>query len=463
MKCLNRVYQEHASKIAIIDAETEDRISYTGIAALKEALLRLFPQPHGNLIFLQATNSCFSAATALALLSSNNTICLLDPSLESEIFEKYRSTFSPDVIISDQLTNTPIVGYNRKPHPNSQKLYICSIKENTQRKIPAQLRAILPTSGSTGSMKFVKLSEENLSVNSQDICNSMQISATDRAYAHLPLHYSYGLSVLISHALAGATSVVTSSSIIEKRFWREIKDYNCNYFPGVPFHFEILLKFGIKRLNIPSLNRFSVAGGALGEKDQEQLLEQLSDDMDLYVLYGQTEASPRITTLNLKDHANKLGSVGRPIGAGRITINSDYGEIILIGSNVMMGYASRREDLYKPDEMQSRLATGDIGYLDDEGFLYITGRLKRFAKLYGLRFNMDDIQTRLSFICPCMVVEKENTLHVAIDRHEMIDQLKLEITEVYKIPGQQVKFHQLNQLPRLSSDKLDYQALSEMI
>ncbi len=463
MKCLETAFQNNTSKVALVSADTGDVFSFTDLLHHRDNLLQIFPRKQGNLIFIQSQNTYRSVATVLSLLSSNNTICLLDPSMTSRTLEKYRTTFSPDIIISDQSVNNSIPGYFSTPHPYSEELKILCKESDLSRQLPLQLRLILPTSGSTGSLKFVKLAEENLTINGQDICNAMQISSNDRAYAHLPFHYSYGLSVLISHALAGATSVVTSASIMEKKFWQEMRHHKCNFFPGVPFHFQTLLRFGVERLRIPDVTRFSVAGGTLDGAHQEQFLKQLSADSDFYIMYGQTEASPRISTFNLRKYAKKLGSVGQVIGSSKISIEPNQGEILLSGPNVMQGYATERNDLYLPDQMNARLSTGDLGYLDEEGFLYITGRLKRIAKLYGLRLNLDDMENHLSTLCPCIVIEKENSLHIATDQSHKTDQLKAAFNKAYQIPGGHVKFHKLDHLPRLTSGKLDYQTLSEMI
>ncbi|WP_421781036.1 AMP-binding protein [Kiloniella litopenaei] len=456
MKCLKDSFEKHQNSKAIVDPRDGRSLSYGDIAVLQQELLGLFPTPKKNLVFFQPTNSILSAATILALLASENTLCLLNPELEGSSYKRYVEDFSPNLLLQ--------VNDNSGSQPLSANSFrIIANEQGLAHKLPANLRLLLPTSGTTGSAKLVMLSDENLSTNSDSVIEAMNITTASIAYAHLPLFYSYGLSILLSHALAGAKSVVTSTTLMERNFWNNLREQNCTLFPGVPFHFEMLLKFGLARLKIPSVTSFSVAGGPLDTALQERFAKQLHSDHKFYIMYGQTEASPRISTFDLMKYPEKIGSVGNSLSCNQLSIDKDTSEIIAEGTNVTMGYATDFKELASCSRATPPLRTGDIGYLDTDGFLYITGRMKRIAKRFGLRINLDDMERSLSRIGKCAVIEIHDTIHIFFTRPTLEADLLAHYDELYNIPGDRPLMHCVEALPRLASGKIDYQNLRELI
>ena len=292
--------------------------------------------------------------------------------------------------------------------------------------------------------------------------------------AHLPLHYSYGLSVVTSHLTSGGRLCLINDSITSPSFWSKIENVGGSHFPGVPFHYVALARLGAG-LVPNSVKTFTQAGGALDLRVQTKIREWAAQRSgQFFVMYGQTEASPRMATLQHADHSRKAGSVGVALAGGRFSIVDDHGApmpadtvgtVIYEGPNVMSGYAMSRADLGKGDEMKGRLETGDLGRLDAEGFLYLTGRTKRFAKIAGYRLGLDEIEKELFSVCPVACIDLGEKIAVA---HEQESETALkarvrELADSYKVPSSSFALRKITQIPRASSGKIDYARLKDLV
>ena len=261
------------------------------------------------------------------------------------------------------------------------------------------LALLLSTSGSTGSPKLVRLSYENLLSNTMSICEYLKIIRADRPITTLPMNYSYGLSVINTHLYAGASIILTDQSYAQKTFWDLFKKNSATSFSGVPYTYEILKRIHFERMELPSLKCMTQAGGKLSEELQRFFAEYaIKRNIDFYVMYGQTEATARMSYLAPKLAMEKLGSIGKAIPRGRFEIRDDQNNIInqpgvkgnlfYCGTNVFMGYADSINDLCKENLHNGLLDTGDLAEYDNDNFLYIKGRKKRFIKIYGNRVNL---------------------------------------------------------------------------
>lgn len=268
------------------------------------------------------------------------------------------------------------------------------------------LAMLLSTSGSTGAQKFVRLSHQNLNANAASIAEYLALTDQDRAPTALPLAYSYGMSVLNSHLHAGASLLLTDTPVISEEFWTAFETHRCTSFAGVPQSFTLLLRGGQLDRTYPVLRYVTQAGGKLGP-DAVQSLARMGKrhGWAFFVMYGQTEAAPRIAYLP-PDLAEKYpGAIGRAIPGGSLRIAGPdgtecppgiEGELVYEGPNVMMGYATSVSDLAK-GLGPSTLHTGDLGQVDPEsGLIRITGRASRFVKLSGKRVSLDEIDTWLA-------------------------------------------------------------------
>jgi acyl-CoA synthetase (AMP-forming)/AMP-acid ligase II len=224
-----------------------------------------------------------------------------------------------------------------------------------------------------------------------------------------------------------------------------------------------------------SVKVFTQAGGALDLRVQSKIRDWATQRAgQFFVMYGQTEASPRMATLQHADHSRKAGSVGVALAGGQFSIVDDrgapmpadaVGAVVYKGPNVMSGYAMSRADLGKGDEMKGRLETGDLGRLDAEGFLYLTGRTKRFAKIAGYRLGLDEIEKELFSVCPVACLDLGEKIAVA---HEQDSETALkarvrELADSYKVPSSSFALRKIPQIPRASSGKIDYARLKDLV
>jgi acyl-CoA synthetase (AMP-forming)/AMP-acid ligase II len=226
------------------------------------------------------------------------------------------------------------------------------------------------------------------------------------AISTLPINYSFGLSILNSHLFVGAKVVMTIESITQRRFWDLFKNFKVTSLSGVPYTFEILKKFKLLNTELPSLKTLTQAGGKLSNNIIEYFTELSSNKgIRFFVMYGQTEATARMSYLPPQYNKEKIGSIGKPIPNGEFQIIDEKnnkieksgieGELVYIGPNVMLGYAECKEDLTLGNINNGRLHTGDIAFFDDNGFFFIVGRIKRFIKIFGNRVNLDELEKLL--------------------------------------------------------------------
>jgi len=238
-------------------------------------------------------------------------------------------------------------------------------------------------------------------------------------------------------------------------------------FSAVPAMLDNMSKLGFDHLAPTSLKILTVAGGRLSNlRTKEYLTLSSKLNFSLFSMYGATEASPRMSYVPPEKGWEKLGSAGIPIPGGSFSIDAQEtdhdGEVIFYGPNVALGYATCRSDLNKDDDFQGRLRTGDIGYLDDDGFLHLTGRLKRISKQQGVRLNLDHVESILSdHSIEGMAVDIEGQLIIVTS-----DQDTRMVKEILtKFVSQTLKFRILTikNLPHNANGKRDYKVLVSML
>ena len=262
---------------------------------------------------------------------------------------------------------------------------------------------LISTSGTTQNPKFVRLSETNIQDNIKKIISYLKINKKQKTITTMPMGYSYGLSIVNSHLVAGSTVVLNNKTVIDKSFWNVIKKYKVNSFGGVPEFYEYLKRINFEKYITKSIKYLTQAGGKLEEKTLGYFGKICKKNkVKFYVMYGQAEASPRMTYLKWEKFFSKINSIGKPLKGYKIklvdknrkVINkiNTKGEIMFSGRNVSFGYAKNFNDLTKDDENKKTLFTGDLAIKDRENYLYIVGRKNRIIKLFGKRFDLDDIE-----------------------------------------------------------------------
>src|SRR5262249_39976128 len=158
----------------------------------------------------------------------------------------------------------------------------------------------------------------------------------------------------------------------------------------------------------------------------------------------------------------KAGSIGVAIPEGALQLDADTGELVYRGANVMLGYAERAEDLAKGDECGGVLKTGDLACQDKDGVFYITGRLRSFLKLFGKRFNLDEVeqivQHRFGFPIACF--GRDDLLMIAIESGECdVPKVQAMVRDTFSLPKDVIQIEAVRNLPRTARGKVDYQSL----
>lgn len=435
---------------ALRDDHSADWLTYGDLAELVQDWAIRMTGPRG-VVFLYARNDVDSVAALLGGLTAGHAVALFDHNLSAQARTLLEATYSPAWVVGSEpgaLANPA----NKGPlHPN--------------------VALFLSTSGSTGSAKLVRLTLAAMQVNAEGIAEVLDVGQDDVAAAYLPLHYSYGLSVLTSHLVRGARIRLTDMGLTERAFWPAMREAGITHMPGVPFHYQIMLKLGLKRLNLPTLRTLTQAGGALDPALRAQAYEFMAEvGGRFFVLYGQTEAAPRMTTLQHQDFLAAPKSVGTALPGCRIEIfdpdDKGIGEVLFHGPNVMLGYAESRDDLGRGDDMNGRLSTGDMGFLDAAGRLTLTGRAKRMGKIYGLRVSLDEVEMLANTLGPTAVTQVGEilTLHVVTTGNEEGDEALAQailacLRERFTIPFTSYRISTVAAIPRNERGKINYPEL----
>ncbi len=463
---------ERSSAIAIVDPERGETLTFNDVVRGIDELMPIVSSKTRGLIFLLSDNSVGSILAYLAALQSNNAVALINARLVPERIAGLVDSYKPDVII-DCVGSSHFEGqtYVREQH----KSRVCALRaQRDAAPISGNLtKLLLPTSGSTGGGKMVRLSNENLEANALSIAEALAIKSGDRAVLSLPIHYSYGLSVLNSHLASGATVVVTRHMLTSKLFWNHLRETEVTSFAGVPYSYEILKRLDIDALGVPQLKTMTQAGGKLSNESIGHFHQIMSNRGGrFFTMYGQTEATARIAVLEPDRLPAKLGSVGKAIPGGIVEIRKvdrkdggqagdAAGEVVYRGRNVMLGYAAGREDLDLGDINQGVLYTGDLGFLDGDGMLYITGRTQRFGKIFGIRLNLDEIEALLSREGSLAVVSDDQRLLIYCegDTYARVQPRKVQLAQSLGIHHSAICPIAIESLPRKSNGKIDYMKL----
>ncbi|HEY6793872.1 MAG TPA: AMP-binding protein [Kineosporiaceae bacterium] len=340
--------------------------------------------------------------------------------------------------------------------------------------IPDDVSLLLGTSGTTGSPQAVVLSRAGLLANVDAIVDALGMTGADRAITSLPIRHSYGLSVLNTHLRVGAATVLTDERPSATRFWDQLSRYRATSFAAVPTTYQFLADRHAELIASSRLRSMTQAGG------------RLADDLVLkywtamhgrggrfFVMYGQTEATARMSVLDPAELPGRLGSVGQGLPGARFVIDESVteelrtqadrrsGEICYEGPGIMLGYATDRADLGQAGAAPSVLRTGDLGYLDD-GFLYVTGRTKRIAKLFGQRVSLDEIERLLP--ADCAAVSDDRTLYIATsDATDAVRDYPRTIAALLDVPERMVVVRTVEDLPRTHSGKTNYPAVLNLV
>lgn len=441
--------QQYGEQNAVITEQS--KLTYAELQALADQYD--FRSDDKELVLLLCDNEIEIVAAYVAALQAKQAVMLLNASTNIGLLNHIVMTYRPKwIVVSSGLT---FDGYRQQGN-------VLEREQHSRAAIHSELAILLSTSGTTGSHKFVRLSYANIQSNAEAIAKYLEIDADERGILNLPLSYSYGLSILNSHFQAGAAVLLTGESVVAKTFWNFVREQQATSLPGVPFTYQMLERIGFFKMELPHLRTLTQAGGRLEERLVRLLGEYAKEQgKRFFVMYGQTEAAPRISYIPSDRVLDKTGSIGIPIPGGRLELASDTGELIYYGSNVMLGYAETLADLAKGDECGGVLHTGDTATVDEEGFFTITGRMKRFIKLFGLRINLDEVERKLEALLqqPIACVGNDDKLLVATESSQHVAEIKQHVDQLYKLHPTAYRVVVVDEIPRLANGKNDYQAL----
>jgi acyl-coenzyme A synthetase/AMP-(fatty) acid ligase len=438
---------------------TTDRcVSYATLHADATALAaQIGAEP--NLVFLEASNTVEAITAYVACLVGGHPVFLYsaqDRARALALAERYR----PNAIFgADDSTEFALRRLHR------EKL-----------ALQPDLSVLLSTSGSTGSPKLVKLSTRNIRSNAEAIVEYLALDRTERAILGLKFSYSYGMSIVNSHLVCGGALVLTEDSILDDSFWTLFAQHQATSLAGVPYTFETLHRSEEHRYQASHLRYMTQAGGRLAPDLVRHFANtSAAAGRRFYVMYGQTEAAPRIAYLPPDKAATYPDCIGVAIPGGRIFLLDEAGrevegcdqpgELAYGGPNIMLGYAASVDEL-ATDETPTHLLTGDIACRNEAGLYYITGRRSRFVKPFGIRVNLDDVEARVRTAIPgaaCTGVDERIVIVVPrSDAPADPSPTVRDLSAFYGLPLSAFQILVLESLPRLANGKVDFPSVASL-
>lgn len=429
----------------------------------------------GALLLIVADISYETILCYVAAMLKKTVVMFVDKRINlqqvTSLIEKYR----PDFIFSPHDFHNENIKKYSKEHIDFGDHFLLRRSEENFHQINKNLALLLPTSGSLGGGKYVRISHHNIFSNTQSIVRSLRINRSDRAITTMPIEYSYMLSIINTHLHVGASIVICNHSVMEKNFWKTARLHRITSLSGVPIFYHMLIKLGLENMKLPSLRQLTQAGGKLGEEVIEKIIDfSEKERIEFRVMYGQTEASPRISCLDSSMVKLKLGSIGKAIpnvhmwletlSGDKICEANTVGEVVVSGPNVCMGYAENYKHLSRGDVNGGSIRTGDLAYKDTDGFFYISGRLKRIAKIDGFRLNLDEVENRMKargFFLACL--ESNNKIQVFFDKSIDLVSISSILPVELGMKKTYFSFYQLDSLPLTGNDKINYKKLRDLI
>ena len=445
-----------------------EKITYKQLKSMYEEFSTYIEE--NSVVFLVPSNDIESIVSYLSIYESNS-VCTLINDIKEDTFLTLLDTYKPHYYIAKE--ESIILEENYEIVFRFKNYVLVKTNFIVEYEVNKNLALLLTTSGSTGSPKLVKLSHENIVSNTKSISKYLNIISSDRTITTLPMYYTYGLSIINTHLANGASIVLTDSSLLNRDFWNLLKEYKVNNFGGVPYTYEILDKIRFDSMNLDSIKYITQAGGKLNIDLAKKFVKSCKNKkIDFYIMYGQAEATARMSYLPLKYLDSYPNSIGVPIPDGKFKIVDDnnceittpemIGELVYFGNNVSMGYATNYKELITEDINNGKLFTGDLAQYDKNKLLYIMGRKNRFCKVYGHRVNLDEVESilkKFGFNSTCICNEDKIYIFILTNIEE--EEIITKISEYTRINRTGFKVKMINEIPRNQAGKILYSQLVE--
>lgn len=464
-------FAEHGNNTAVITEQGES-ISYGALSYAADALAAQIPTR--CLVFCLCANELGALIGYVACLQRQIVSFMVDATLDEQFLADLRASYKPDYIWCPSVMAAEFA--DSRAVYTAHGYTLLNTADRGAYLLHPDLAILLSTSGSTGSPKLVRQSYRNLQANTAAIVDYLGLDSSERPITTLPMSYAYGLSIINSHLAVGATLILTNKTLMQREFWQLFQAQQATSFGGVPYTYEMLEKLRFFRMDLPSLRTMTQAGGRLATVLQRQFAEHAKQKgLAFVIMYGQTEATARISYLPAAEAAQRCGSIGRAIPGGRLYLVGDdgnpidapdtVGELVYEGENVTLGYAESGTDLRKGDERHGVLRTGDLAKRDADGYYYIVGRTKRFLKIFGNRINLDEVEGILRRAFPgveCACAGRDDKLCVFVIQPAEPPDIKAYLSDKLGIHFSGLQIHLVDTFPRTSAGKILYNDLARL-
>jgi long-chain acyl-CoA synthetase len=419
-----------SSCIAILTLQRE--YSYGELQYASRAISRYLTEHggrKGDRVLLVADNSFFWIASYLGILAAGLVAVPLPPAISTGDLQHIAESTEPRFGFLQSTANEWIAGYLQTvpaiaivsdAKTNGAADFQDLLRETDTKPLESaltetqDLAALMFTSGSTGKPRGVMISHGNIIANTRSIVSNLNLSADDRIMAVLPFHYCFGASLLHTHLSVGASVVIDLRFMYPDKVLQRMIETDCTGFAGVPSHFQILLrKSSLPKMKFPHLRYVQQAGGHLAPAFVRELIATLPSS-EIFLMYGQTEATARLSSLSPTMVAAKPASIGQGISGVKLRVLNDRnqdvqpgeeGEIVAQGNNIALGYWRDPEGTASTFR-NGKLHTGDIATVDLDGYIYMLNRARDFIKCGGERISCQALEEQL--------LECDELLEVAI-------------------------------------------------
>jgi acyl-CoA synthetase (AMP-forming)/AMP-acid ligase II len=435
--------RDFGDNIAVLTESAQ--LTYAELADRVDASAQEFG-PRRRLVLLESRNDLPTLVHYLGALAGGHVVV---PVPAGRDHTAVLQAYDPDTVVTDGAIRDRRTGTAHQMHDD--------------------LAMLLSTSGSTGSPKLVRLSHDNLTSNAGTIADYLDIRETDRAATTLPMSYCYGLSVINSHLIRGAGLILTDHSVTDDRFWQLFRRHRGTSFAGVPYTFELLERVGFAGMDLPDLRYVTQAGGHMPADRVRRFAEcGRTGGWSLFVMYGATEATARMAYLSPALALTRPNAIGTVIPGGSFSIepvegwtDDSVGELVYRGPNVMMGYAHGPADLTLGKTVDS-LRTGDVARRAPDGLFEIVGRTSRFVKMYGLRIDLQRVESALRAAqLTAFCAQADEHLVIATTSRDRAGVRRV-AAGAAGVPVTAVRVATVDELPLLPSGKPDYEAVRRL-
>ena len=442
------------------------QLTYGEIVSLRRELSDYLPAR--ELVFCLCENKVGSLAGFLALYDCKDVCLLLNATIDKGLLDALYATYHPSYFWM------PASKSHEYPYKivYSYKDYVLCKTGNNAPAMHPELSMLMTTSGTTGSPKLVRHKYGNIESNARNVASVFGWTTEERGIVDLPMQYTMGLNVINSHLYAGAIVLLLSSNLMSPLFWKFIKENKGTNFTGVPFSYEVLNRLRFNRMDLPYLTTLAEGGGKLSDTLFKTFADYAGEKgKRFFATFGTTETSARLAFLRPEAAVTHIGSIGKAIPEGTLTLVDEDGneinepdvdgELRYEGPNVTMGYGTCVDDLLKGDEFCGTYYTGDIAKKDADGYYYIVGRKKRFLKLFGLRVSLDQSERIIKehFGIECACTGDDSKMRIYITDDNLKEDVKKLISEKTGLISTSFEVKVLDTIPRFESGKINYREL----